>query len=406
MAECVNNVLPEVPAREGNTRSTVLRPIPFSKPYIAGNELKYLAQAVATGEIGSDGRYTQACAQLLKQRLNIPQVLMVSSGTAALEMAAMLCGLAEGDEVILPSFTFTSTANAIMRTGAKPVFVDIREDTLNLDESLVEARITRNTKAIFPIHYAGVSCEMDSLMDLARRHDLLVVEDAAQAVNSSFKGRACGSIGALGAFSFHSTKNYSCGEGGALCISAPEFAARAEVIRDKGTNRAKFLRSEVDKYTWVDVGSSYLPSELSSAYLLAQLEMMDCIKFKRQTIYQRYHELLIRFENQEFLRLPRVPVGCDTNCHAFYILLPDQAMRDRLLVHFSQHEIRASLHYVPLHLSPMGSKLGYSRGDFAVTEDLSGRLLRLPFYTDLTEEDQIRIADSMHHFFGNLPPTS
>ncbi len=406
MAEWVNNVLPEVTAREGNTRPTVLRPIPFSKPHIAGNELKYLAQAVAVGEIGSDGRFTKACAQLLKQRLNIPQVLMVSSGTAALEMAAILCGLAEGDEVILPSFTFTSTANAIMRTGAKPVFVDIRADNLNLDENLVEARVTRNTKAIFPIHYAGVSCEMDSLMDLARRHDLLVVEDAAQAVNSSYKGRACGSIGPLGTFSFHSTKDYTCGEGGALCISAQEFAVRAEVIRDKGTNRAKFLCGEVDKYTWVDVGSSYLSSELSSAYLFAQLEMMDCIKFKRQSIYQRYQQLLSRFEDQEFLRLPRVPPGCDTNCHMFYILLPDQAMRDRLLVHFSQYEIRACFHYFPLHLSPMGSKIGYSRGDFPVTEDLSGRLLRLPFYTDLTEEDQIRIADSMHRFFDNLSPTS
>jgi dTDP-4-amino-4,6-dideoxygalactose transaminase len=375
------------------------QPIPFNKPLVTGNELAYLTQVVSTGLIGSDGRFTQACAQLLKDRFGLQHVLMVSSGTAALEMAAMLCGLRDGDEVILPPFTFTSTANAILRAGARPVFVDIRQDTLNLDETLVQAAITRKTRAIFPVHYAGVSCEMDSLMDIAGRRDLLVVEDAAQAVNSAYKTHACGAIGDMGVYSFHSSKDYNCGEGGALCIRSPELARRAELIRDKGTDRAQFLRGEVDKYTWVDIGSSYLPSELASAYLLAQLEMMDHIRSRRRLVYRRYQSLLGRYEEQQLLRLPRVPPDCEPNCHVFYILLRDEATRDRLLQHFRQDAIQAVFHYVPLHLSPMGRYLGYGRGDFPVTEELSGRLLRLPMYPELTEEDQLIIVQSLAHFF-------
>ncbi len=380
-------------------KSSHSKGIPFNKPFVTGNELVYLTRLVDEGEIGSDGRYTLACARLLKERFQLPDTLMVPSATAALEMAATLCGLNEGDEAIMPSFTFTSTANAVVLRGAKPVFVDIRPDTLNIDERLVEQHITSRTKAIFPVHYGGVSCEMDTLMYIARRHRLLLVEDAAQAVNARYKGAACGSIGDLGAYSFHGTKDYSCGEGGALCINSPGLIKRAEVLRDKGTDRARFLRAEVDKYTWSGVGSSYVPSELSSAYLLAQLEMMDVIKAMRQRVYERYREMLAPFEARELLALPQVPPECETNFHMFYVLLPSQDSRDKLLAHFRQDRIQACFHYVPLHLSPMGRCLGYSPGDFPRTEDLSGRLIRLPFFAELTEEDQLAVTESLARFF-------
>jgi len=374
--------------------------IPFAKPFIAGNELKYIAQVVASGSISSDGRFTQGCAQILKERFGIHEVFMVPSCTAALEMAAMLAGLDKGDEVLMPSFTFVSTASAVVRLGAKPVFVDIRPDTLNIDEGLVEAAITSRTKAIFPVHYAGVSCEMDRLMAIARKHNLLVVEDAAQAVNGHYRGRALGSIGHLGAYSFHSTKDYTCGEGGALCVNSPEMAARAEIIRDKGTNRKKFLRGEVDKYSWVDAGSSYLPSEIACAFLYAQLETMDRIKTLRCQLAQRYQSRLSQFEQRGWLRLPQAPVGCESSHHLYYILLPDKDTRDRLIVYLKQRRIRALFHYVPLHCSPMGRKLGYRDGDFPVTEQLSGRLLRLPLYPDLEEEEQETVVQSIESFFN------
>jgi dTDP-4-amino-4,6-dideoxygalactose transaminase len=374
--------------------------ISFGKPFITGNELKYIAQVIASGSISSDGRFTQGCAQILKKRFGIHEVFMVPSCTAALEMAAMLCGLDKGDEALMPSFTFTSTANAVVQLGAKPVFVDIRPDTLNIDESLVEAGITPRTKAIFPVHYAGVGCEMDRLMAIAGKHNLLVVEDAAQAVNGRYRGRALGSIGHLGAYSFHSTKDYTCGEGGALCVNSPEMAARAEIIRDKGTNRNKFLRGEVDKYSWVDVGSSYVPSEFACAFLYAQLEAMDRIKTLRCQIVERYQSRLSRFEQRELLRLPQVPVECDSSHHMYYILLPDQETRDRLIVYLKEKRIRALFHYVPLHCSPMGRKLGYREGDFPVTEQLSGRLLRLPFYADLKEDEQDAVVHCIESFFN------
>jgi dTDP-4-amino-4,6-dideoxygalactose transaminase len=383
------------------SRSYVLQSeIPFTRPFTTGNELKYISQVIASGSISSDGRFTQSCAQILKKRFGIHEVFMVPSCTAALEMAAMLCGLNTGDEVLMPSFTFTSTANAVVRLGARPAFVDIRPDTLNIDESLVEAAITSHTKAIFPVHYAGVSCEMDRLMAIAGKYNLLVVEDAAQAVNGYYRGRPLGAIGHLGAYSFHSTKDYTCGEGGALCVNSPEMAARAEIIRDKGTNRNKFLRGEVDKYSWVDVGSSYVPGEIACAFLYAQLEAMDRMKTLRCRIAQCYQSHLSPLEQRGLLRLPQVPIGCDSSHHLYYVLLPDQETRDRLIAYLRERRIRALFHYVPLHCSPMGRRLGYREGDFPVTEELSGRLLRLPFYSDLKEEEQATVVHFIESFFS------
>jgi dTDP-4-amino-4,6-dideoxygalactose transaminase len=376
--------------------------IPFARPFITGNELKYIAQVIASGSISSDGRFTQGCAQILKKRFGIRDVFMAPSCTAALEMAAMLAGLDRDDEALMPSFTFVSTANAVVRLGAKPVFVDIRPDTLNIDESLVEASITPRTKAIFPVHYAGVGCEMDRLMAIARKHNLLIVEDAAQAVNGRYRGRALGSIGHLGAYSFHSTKDYTCGEGGALCVNSPELAARAEIIRDKGTDRNKFLRGEVDKYSWVDVGSSYVPSEIACAFLYAQLEAMDRIKALRCQIVQRYQSRLSHLEQLGMLRLPQVPVECESSHHMYYILLPDQETRDRLIVYLKDKGIRALFHFVPLHCSSMGRRLGYREGDFPVTEQCSGRLLRLPFFADLKEEEQETVVHCIESFFTGM----
>ena len=366
--------------------------IPFNKPFIAGKELYYIAQAVTLGNISGDGHYTQECSRLLEERFGIRRVLMTPSCTAALEMAAMLLNLGPGDEVIMPSFTFVSTANAVVRLGARPVFVDIRLDTLNIDDSLIEEAITEKTKAILPVHYAGIGCEMERITAIARKYGLKVVEDAAQGVNAFYSGQALGSIGDLGTYSFHETKNYICGEGGALCINDPELIDRAEIIRDKGTNRRQFFRGQVDKYTWVDVGSSYVPSEICSAFLFAQLEMLDQISQRRRAIHQRYRKLLKPLEGEGLLRLPVTPEDCLGNFHLFYILLPDRKTRDGLLAHLNQNGIHAVFHYIPLHSSPMGQTFGYSEGDLPLTEELSGRLLRLPMYYEITEEEQRRVA--------------
>jgi dTDP-4-amino-4,6-dideoxygalactose transaminase len=373
-------------------------PIPFNKPFIAGKELYYIAQAVTLGNIAGDGHFTRACSRLLEAEFGIHKVLLTPSCTAALEMAAMLCDLGPGDEVILPSYTFVSTANAIVRLGVKPRFVDIRPDTLNLDDSQVEEAITPNTKAIFPVHYAGVGCEMDRLLTIARAYNLLVVEDAAQGVNARYKGRVLGSIGCMGAYSFHETKNYICGEGGALCLNTPELAERAEIIRDKGTNRKQFFRGQVDKYTWVDVGSSYVPSEICSAFLYAQLEMLGAISQRRRQLYQCYEDHLRPLEEEGLLRLPVVPEDCDSNYHLFYILLPDQPTRDALMAHLKEKGILAVFHYIPLHTSPMGRKFGYAEGDLPVTEERSGRLLRLPLYYEITEQEQLRVVSEVTAF--------
>ncbi|HVX13115.1 MAG TPA: dTDP-4-amino-4,6-dideoxygalactose transaminase [Pirellulales bacterium] len=373
--------------------------IPFNKPFIAGKELYYIAQAVALGNIGGDGHFTQKCSALLEERFGIAKVLMTPSCTAALEMAAMLCDLGPGDEVIMPSFTFVSTANAVVRLGARPVFVDVRPDTLNLDDALIEDAITERTKAIFPVHYAGVGCEMDRILAIAREYDLWVVEDAAQGVNSFYNNRALGSLGHLGCYSFHETKNYICGEGGALCINDPELIERAEILRDKGTNRKQFFRGQVDKYTWVDVGSSYVPSEICCAFLYGQLEWFDKISSRRREIYESYRRQLEPLEAEGLLRLPQIPDDCLGNYHLFYVLLPDQAARDGLLSHLNDDGIHAVFHYIPLHSSPMGRK--YSTADLPQTELASGRLLRLPFYYELSEAEQSRVVQSIQRFFAD-----
>jgi len=362
--------------------------VPFNRPFIAGRELFHIAQAVTNGQIAADGRFTARCSRFMEERFGIGRVLLTPSCTAALEMAAMLTDLGPGDEVVLPSYTFVSTVNAVARLGARPVFVDIRPDTLNLDESLIEAALTPRTKMIQVVHYAGVACEMDVICKIAEAHGVRVVEDAAQGVHAYYRDRALGGIGHLGAYSFHETKNYICGEGGALCINDPELVERAEIIRDKGTNRARFLRGQVDKYTWVDLGSSYVPSEISSAFLWGQLEQLDEIAARRERIYTRYRVGLADLEREGRLRLPRIGEGCTSNYHMFYVLLPDAERRNRLMEQLAKDSILAVFHYVPLHSSPMGRTFGYRHGDLPVTEDLSGRLLRLPFYYELSEADQ------------------
>jgi dTDP-4-amino-4,6-dideoxygalactose transaminase len=377
--------------------------IPFNKPFVAGKELYYIAQAVTYGNLGGDGHFTQRCSQLLEERFGIGKVLLVPSCTAALEMAAMLFDLKPDDEVIMPSYTFVSTASAVVRVGARPVFVDIRPDTLNLDETLLEDAITERTRAIFPVHYAGIACEMDRIMTIARKNNLKVAEDAAQGVNAFYEDRALGAIGDLGCYSFHETKNYICGEGGALCINDPALVERAEIIRDKGTNRKQFFRGHVDKYTWVDLGSSYVPSEICSAFLFAQLEMFDAISDRRRRIYQFYRHHLKPLAAEGLLRLPQVPEECRGNNHMSYILLPDRITRDGLMAHLGQNGIHSVFHYVPLHTSPMGRRYGYNEGDLPVTEEMSGRLLRLPLFYDITEEEQERVVGHIQEFLKKGP---
>ncbi|MGI9467110.1 MAG: dTDP-4-amino-4,6-dideoxygalactose transaminase [Rubripirellula sp.] len=374
--------------------------IPFNKPYVAGKELYYIAQSISFGNISADGRFTKACNELLCARFNLGSSLMVTSCTSALEMAAILCDVEPGDEVILPSYTFVSTANAFVRAGVKPVFVDIRPDTLNMDETQIENAITSRTKAIVPVHYAGVACEMDTITDIAERHGIYVVEDAAQGMHAYYKGRALGSIGHMGTYSYHETKNYVCGEGGTLTINHPELQTRAEIIRDKGTNRQQFFRGAVDKYTWVDIGSSYVLSELSCAFLYAQLEALDEIRALRKQVFDNYQHLLGGLEDEGFLQMPVIPDECETNYHMFYILLKDQETRDALMQYLREHDINAVFHYIPLHTSPMGRSFGYREGQLPVTEDLSGRLLRLPFFNEISFSQQERITDWINSFLA------
>jgi dTDP-4-amino-4,6-dideoxygalactose transaminase len=366
--------------------------IPFNKPFLVGRELDSIAQAVALGNLAGDGRFTQSCCRLLEQRLGINRVLLTPSCTAALEMAALLCDLEPGDEVILPSFTFVSTASAFVRAGARPVFVDIRADTLNLDEKLIEAAVNERTKVIVPVHYAGVACEMDRIREIARAHRLLVVEDAAQAVNSFYRGKALGSLGDVGCYSFHETKNFISGEGGALCVNRPDLVERAEILRDKGTNRQKFFRGQVDKYTWVDVGSAYVPSELVGAFLFGQLEMMQAISDRRRQIYEYYQQSLQPLADEGLVRLPTVPEGCTQNFHLFYLLTRDAKTRDGLLAHLNSRGIGAVFHYVPLHSSPMGRKLGCDARPLPVTDAVSACLIRLPFYYTITADEQADVV--------------
>lgn len=375
--------------------------IPFNKPFVAGAELFHIARAVTLGNLSGDGYFTERCCRFLQQRFDIPKVLMTPSCTAALEMAAQLCDLGPGDEVIMPSYTFVSTANAVVRQGATPVFVDIRPDTLNLDETKIEAAVTPRTKAIFPVHYAGVGCDMAAIMEIARARGLWVVEDAAQGVDAYYQGRALGSIGHLGCYSFHETKNAICGEGGALCINDPRFIERAEIIRDKGTNRKQFFRGQVDKYTWVDVGSSYVPSEIACAFLYGQLEHLDQITLRRKQIFDGYTELLKSTAVSNRLQLPYSPDDCRSNCHLYYLLLDSESLRNDLLAHLQQAAIAAVFHYVPLHSAPYARRLGFGAGDLPVTEHVARRLLRLPMFFDLKPEEQEYVAEEVRRFFSS-----
>jgi dTDP-4-amino-4,6-dideoxygalactose transaminase len=375
--------------------------IPFNQPFIVGKELHYISQAVFEGHLAGDGAFTKKCHAWLEERFDARKVLLTHSCTAALEISALLCEIEPGDEVIMPSYTFVSTANAFALRGARIRFVDIREDTLNLDETLVERAMTPRTRAIVPVHYAGVAAEMDTILEIAGRHDVLVVEDAAQGVNATYKGRYLGTIGHLGTYSFHETKNFISGEGGALLVNDEDFEERAEVIREKGTNRSKFFRGQVDKYTWVDIGSSYLPSEIVAAFLYAQLEEAETITSVRWDVFRRYQELFDPLIQAGRVRVPSCPPECVHNAHLYCMILPTEEMRDGLIRHLKAKEILAVFHYVPLHTSPMGRQIGYAEDDLSVTEDLSARLVRLPCYFGLTPEEQIRIADEVSSYLGS-----
>jgi dTDP-4-amino-4,6-dideoxygalactose transaminase len=367
--------------------------IPFNWPYATGKELVYAAEAQRSHHLSGDGPFTKRCHQWIEAQTGCARALLTHSCTSALDLAALLLDIKSGDEIILPSYTFVSTANAFVLRGAVPVFVDIREDTLNLDERLIEAAITPRTRAIAPIHYAGVCCEMDSIVAIARRHDLRIVEDAAQAIMAGYKGRAPGAIGDLGTLSFHETKNIMSGEGGSLLVNDPELVLRAEIIREKGTDRGRFFRGEVDKYTWQDVGSSFLPNEITAAFLWAQFEEAQRITAERLAIWQRYHEMLAPLESQGLLRRPIVPADCQHNGHMYYILVPSQAERHRVLEGLKQNGIGAVFHYVPLHSSPAGLRFGRAHGDLSLTTSLSQRLLRLPMWLGLSEVQQQRVCE-------------
>ena len=367
--------------------------VPFNKPYMTGKELVYIAQAHANCMLAGDGTFTKHCHGWIEEKTGCAKALLTHSCTGALEMSALLLDIQPGDEVIMPSYTFVSTANAFVLRGGVPVFVDIREDTLNLDERLIEAAITPRTRAIAPVHYAGVACEMDTVMSIAKRHKLKVVEDAAQGVMASYMGRALGSIGDLGAYSFHETKNVISGEGGALLVNDPELVLRAEIIREKGTDRSRFFRGEVDKYTWQEVGSSFLPGELIAAFLWAQLEEADRITQARMDCWQHYHELLEPLESKGILRRPIVPGECQHNAHMYYVLLAPEIDRQKVLDEFKRNNISVVFHYVPLHSSPAGLRYGRVHGALDVTNMQSERLIRLPLWVELTEALQDRIVD-------------
>ena len=364
-----------------------MQTIPFNKPFMTGRELWYIAQAHTNGHLSGDGVFTKKCHAWIESGTGTRRALLTHSCTAAIEMAALLADIGPGDEVIMPSYTFVSTANAFVLRGAVPVFVDIRPDTMNIDETRIEAAITPRTRAIVPVHYAGIACEMDTIMDIAQRHNLIVIEDAAQGIMSTYKGRALGTIGHLGAYSFHETKNIISGEGGALLVNAPEFAERAEIIREKGTNRSQFFRGQVDKYTWVDVGSSYLPGEVIAAFLWAQMEEAHNITARRLALWDRYHAALAPLEAAGKLRRPVLPEGCEHNAHMYYVLLDSLDQRTRVMASMKERGVSTVFHYVPLHSSPAGRIHSRTHGSMEHTDGLSERLLRLPLWVGL--EDQL-----------------
>lgn len=373
--------------------------IPFNRPHLTGRELGYIAAAVAEGNAAGDGRFSAACVELLERRLPGTKVLLTTSCTAALELAALLADLRPGDEVILPSFTFVSTANAFVRVGARPVFADVDPDTLTLDPAAVAAAIGPRTRALVPVHYGGGACDMTALSALARTHDLLVIEDAAQGIAASFGGKPLGTLGDLGCLSFHETKNVHCGQGGALLVSRPADVARAEVLRDRGTDRRRFFRGEVERYSWVDVGSGSPLSEILAAFLYAQLESLDALTRQRAAIYGWYLEGLTPLARAGHFRLPRVHPDADTNHHLLYLLLPDPATREALRAFLSARDIHSVIHYVPLHGAPFGRTFG-PHAPLPVTDDVSARLLRLPLYPDLSQADVARVVDGVAAFFA------
>lgn len=374
--------------------------IVFNVPPYVGKEMDYMKQAVENRKICGDGPFTKKCNAWLEERFHAQKALLTTSGTTALDMAMLLCDLKPGDEVILPSYTFSSTATAAVLAGAKLVFVDIRPDTMNIDETKIEEAITAKTKVIVAMHYAGVACEMDTIMDIARRHGLMVVEDAAQGVMSSYKGKPLGTIGDFGCYSFHETKNYSMGEGGALIINNPAYNERAEILREKGTNRSKFFRGQVDKYTWVDFGDSYLPSELNAAYLYAQLEMADQINQDRLNSWNRYNQAFQSLKQAGKAELPTIPEDCVHNAHMYYLKCKNLQERTALISYLKEQGILAVFHYVPLHSAPAGLKFGRFQGEDRYTTPESERLVRLPLYYGLTREDQDKVIREVMAFYG------
>ena len=373
-------------------------PISFNRPTTVGKESEYMQQAMQHSHISGDGHFTKKAHALLEETVGVPKVLLTTSCTHALEMSALLLGLKDGDEVIVPSFTFVSTINAFVLRNAIPVFADIRPDTLNIDETKIEALITPRTRAIVVVHYAGVSCEMDAIMEIADRHNIPVIEDNAHGLFGKYKGRQLGTFGVMATQSFHETKNFTCGEGGALLINDKKYIEDAEILREKGTNRSRFFRGQVDKYTWVNVGSSYLPSDILAAFLYAQLEERDQIQSRRQQIWETYYKELDAWAEENSVQMPFVPAHCEQTYHMFYILFPNLEQRTAAIAHLKERGVQAVFHYLPLHLSPMGEKFGGREGNCPVTESVSDRLLRLPFYTNLTDEDQKSVIEALKEF--------
>jgi dTDP-4-amino-4,6-dideoxygalactose transaminase len=372
--------------------------IPFNRPFLAGKEFEYIQQAAASWKLSGDGAFTKKCHTRLETELGIAKALLTTSCTHALEMAALLLDIAPGDEVIIPSFTFVSSVNAFVLRGARPVFIDVRPDTLNLDETKLESLITSRTRAIVVVHYAGVGCEMDTILEVAGRYGISIVEDNAHGLFGKYKGRYLGTLGCMATQSFHETKNFTCGEGGALLINDPQYIERAEIIREKGTDRSRFFRGQVDKYTWMDVGSSYLPSDILAAFLYAQLEARDRIQARRQRIWEYYNEHLLEWAENFNVQLPAVPEHCEHTFHMYYLVLPTAEMRQALLTHLNACDINSVFHYLPLHLSRMGRTFGGREGQCPVVEDVSERLLRLPFYTGMSEADQSRVVSALRDF--------